>query len=130
MSSFPSVLARVVLRFCLQITFVLRMGAPPSQINMEMNSNLLPEASALSNNILWQLPRLSLAAVAFALVYILLKQRSKVPLPPGPRGIPILGNSLQLSGYLWIKLTEWSQAYGECTPSVRQSSVDQLLLPI
>jgi hypothetical protein len=35
-------------------------------------------------------------------------------LPPGPPGVPVLGNVLETpSKYLWLKLTEWSEQYGE-----------------
>ncbi|KAF5343597.1 hypothetical protein D9757_013684 [Collybiopsis confluens] len=34
-------------------------------------------------------------------------------LPPGPRGLPFLGNALDLSQHQWLKFTEWRKDYGE-----------------
>lgn len=33
-------------------------------------------------------------------------------LPPGPPGLPLLGNLFQLSSDLWIPMQEWRRAYG------------------
>jgi hypothetical protein len=33
-------------------------------------------------------------------------------LPPGPPGLPLLGNMFQMSGDLWLKFTEWKHQYG------------------
>ena len=35
-------------------------------------------------------------------------------MPPGPRGVPLLGNILQfdLSSPVWIRLTEWAEEFG------------------
>ena len=36
------------------------------------------------------------------------------PLPPGPPGLPFLGNIFQIpSRMAWVKFVEWSQEYGE-----------------
>jgi hypothetical protein len=56
-------------------------------------------------------------AVLFAFSAILLINYARSPwrkLPPGPTGIPLLGNVLQLLVESpWLKLTKWKDTYGE-----------------
>ena len=43
-----------------------------------------------------------------------MKIASRTPTPPGPRGIPILGNALQIpSEYNWLTFTLWAKEYGQ-----------------
>lgn len=58
------------------------------------------------------------AGLAFlALVVLWIKQllgaRSSLPLPPDPKGLPILGNLLDLaSGEVHVKCRDWSRQFG------------------
>lgn len=33
-------------------------------------------------------------------------------MPPGPRGVPLLGNLLQIPQFQWLRFTEWTYQYG------------------
>ena len=47
----------------------------------------------------------------FVLVYVTHRRRSR--LPPGPKGLPILGNVFDVpKSFEWVKSAEWSRQYG------------------
>ncbi|TFY54698.1 hypothetical protein EVJ58_g8706 [Rhodofomes roseus] len=47
-------------------------------------------------------------------VYKLAYDRRGTPLPPGPRGVPVLGNALQVpTVFSWLKFAEWGKTYGD-----------------
>ncbi|CAI6337953.1 unnamed protein product [Periconia digitata] len=55
---------------------------------------------------------LATAGVLF-LVYVAGQYRRRSKLPPGPPGLPLLGNLLQApSSSPWVKFQEWNQQYG------------------
>jgi hypothetical protein len=57
----------------------------------------------------------SLAFLAFAIVWIrqLLGAQSSLPLPPRPKGLPVLGNLLDLAGdEVYVKCRDWSRQFG------------------
>ena len=45
-------------------------------------------------------------------------------MPPGPPGLPLVGNLLQLSKLQFLQFTEWSQKYGQYFECERIPSSD------
>lgn len=53
--------------------------------------------------------------IAFVVLIVTIKQisnRQKGSLPPGPRGLPIIGNLFDMTKDPWLILTEWKKTYG------------------
>ncbi|TDL15533.1 cytochrome P450 [Rickenella mellea] len=76
-----------------------------------------------------QLAALSALLVAVILVSFVTSSSSRNPkrllLPPGPKGLPILGNLLDIpSDHYWLKFDEWIRQYGPvCTISLMGKKV-------
>lgn len=60
----------------------------------------------------------SYVAAALILVAVLLHRRNRrksLPLPPGPKGLPFIGNLLDIPGpqeHQWLVYKKWSETYG------------------
>ena len=64
-----------------------------------------------------------LLLVAMFLASRLFKKRLPGPLPPGPRGIPILGSALSIPmEYHWIHFSKWSERWGKYYTPISPSS--------
>ena len=69
-----------------------------------------------------------LATLLFGCIFLFrrlnLKRRNPkgLPLPPGPKGFPVIGNLLDFpSNYQWLVYDEWRKTYG------KYSNIDWLL---
>lgn len=58
-----------------------------------------------------------LLAVLYALRRVLESRKRSTPMPPGPPGLPILGNVRDMpTDHEWLTFTEWGKTYGEHLP--------------
>lgn len=54
-----------------------------------------------------------LALVVLKIAHVIIRtSRLRKVMPPGPAGVPLLGNVLQLGDSQWLKFTEWKEKYG------------------
>jgi len=57
---------------------------------------------------------LCLAGVGLYLVKQLVTKKNPAPFPPGPKGLPLLGNLADMPSVKpWLTFTEWGQKYGD-----------------
>jgi hypothetical protein len=55
-----------------------------------------------------------LAAAAVSLCYHLYTRKSVLPLPPGPKGWPLIGNVLDMpKSHAWKTFAQWGDIYGK-----------------
>lgn len=57
---------------------------------------------------------ISAIGLALYLLKLWLARRSALPLPPGPKGYPLIGNAYDIPHhYPWLTYAEWAHNYGD-----------------
>jgi hypothetical protein len=48
-------------------------------------------------------------------------------LPPGPRGLPLIGSALELRSHIWLTFAKWKKEYGAIHDSARDAHFTVLM---
>lgn len=109
----------------LHLTFCV-LSPPPLWVQVPPSFVLLGPASLFIMRFLFNLfgPHidiLSFFGLGALVVYLIHRsiRRSRLQYFPGPKGIPILGNALQLGAFPWLQLTKWSEEFGKSQLSIK-----------
>ena len=57
-------------------------------------------------------PKIVLILSCLVVVLLIGRLSKKPAYPPGPRGLPLLGNIFQLNNEAWVIFTKWKRQYG------------------
>ncbi len=70
-------------------------------------------------------PQIVALLIAFILVAVVSLNRTRRSLPPGPKGLPILGNIFDVpKEFEWLAYARWSRQYGNAVSPSSKASAD------
>jgi len=65
----------------------------------------------------WNISDFVVSVLFCYVAYRWVASRRLAPLPPGPKGLPVLGNSYQIPAHKqWLRFDEWIKEYGMLCP--------------
>ena len=77
---------------------------------MDLLTSMFPALRSLPSLSINQ--SLLVLVTAYLCTKVLLSINAKGPLPPGPPGLPVLGNIFQIPKFQWLKYMEWQEVFG------------------
>lgn len=70
----------------------------------------------------------TLAVLAVAAIFLPMLRRKRKKYPPGPAGLPIIGNMFDMpSQFQWITFANWSKDYGKHPYRVLQTNLTHFM---
>jgi hypothetical protein len=70
---------------------------------------------SLTQQILYYISSCAIAVYA-SILFVKWQRRKRIPYPPGPKGLPLIGNILDIPpGDEWITYNQWSHKYSTLT---------------
>lgn len=91
--------------------------------SVDVVGNLQPLHFPMSLSVTYAIILGSLAVALYLYSFRLRSKQRILPFPPGPKGLPIIGNLLDLPAKNeWLQYHKWSRQYGQLSfPSVQRT---------
>ena len=100
----------IVTQYCIFVSSGYIMSSSTGRSHA--NAQFLSQMASFSGK--WAITILFCSIVLSRAIVVLIRQSSRRrKMPPGPSGLPFLGNVLQIPRFQWLRFTEWKEQYGE-----------------
>ena len=96
---------------------------------MDLLVSVSPVLQSLTSLSINQILLVIFTACAYLFTKVSASKNAKGPLPPGPRGLPFLGNIFQIPKFQWLKYTEWQKEFGKPFSLLVSFAADEFQVP-